>query len=50
MKQADLVKHLDSFFAIEAFDESVHWKPLFSDKAFHVFERFFLDGFDFILG
>ncbi|MBN2470644.1 MAG: Nif3-like dinuclear metal center hexameric protein [Anaerolineae bacterium] len=45
MKQADLVQHLDSFFGIEAFDESVHWKPRFSEKDLNTFEQYALESF-----
>lgn len=45
MRQADLVQQLDSMFAIEAFDESVHWKPLLSDRDTQVLERFAAPGF-----
>lgn len=40
MQQAELITRLDSFFSIEAFDESAHWRPVFSDLAFRAFEKF----------
>lgn len=45
MRQAELVQQLDSLFAIEAFDESIHWKPLMADRDIQVMERFASTGF-----
>lgn len=45
MKQADLVQQLDSFFSIEAFDESVHWKPLLGDRDRQLLDRFVPSAF-----
>lgn len=45
MKQAELVSQLDTLFSIEAFDESVHWKPLLAERDLQALERFALPGF-----
>ncbi|GAB4571602.1 MAG: Nif3-like dinuclear metal center hexameric protein [Anaerolineae bacterium] len=45
MKQAELIQQLDSYFAIEAFDESVHWKPLLSEKDAQVLGRYATPAF-----
>jgi putative NIF3 family GTP cyclohydrolase 1 type 2 len=45
MKQAELVRQLDSFFSIEAFDESIHWKPLLAERDLQALERFALPAF-----
>ncbi|MFC1959873.1 Nif3-like dinuclear metal center hexameric protein [Chloroflexota bacterium] len=48
MKQTDLVQQLDSFFSIEAFDETYHWKPKFAERDLSVFQEYaatsFLEG------
>ncbi len=45
MNQSELVQNLDSFFNSAAFGEETHWRPRFSDRDFHVFERFALPDF-----
>ncbi len=48
MQQAEIVRELDTFFSVDAFDETGHWRPFMSDSQFRLFERFaspaFLNG------
>lgn len=45
MQQTKLVKELDAFFAIEAFDEANNWRPFFTDGQLRLFERFAAPAF-----
>ncbi len=40
MQQDELVRQLDSFFAIEAFEESERWRSRFSEADLRVFEQY----------
>ena len=45
MQQDELVRQLDSFFSIEAFDEAEHWRSRMSEAEYRVLERFAVPEF-----